>query len=391
MANFVQLYKSTDTSAPVLTGQVNSLCSLLTTVLVNGYTTAALSGITRSGTTATATLSVANTSLVTGNYVTIAGADQAGYNGVVQVTMLSTTQFTYTVTNGLTTPATTSSAFSYRKAPLGWSAPFTSGNTSVFRSNNINSPRHYLQVIDNGATAGGATEAQARAFEAMTDAVTGTQAYPTTTQQTLGLCWRKSATADSTARAWAVVGDDKTFWLLINSGGTTGTSEFFGFGWFSSVTPGDTFNSFVVGLTLFNSSNTPTGFSTTPSSISTAIGTGLSGWYIARTSSRIGGSFAPGICNYANSNWGTTQSNTNLANGAFYVFQPIIGETVYSQIGIRGKLPGLYNSPNSGSLTHYEQINSVVNLPSTVLVNLLIKVGAGSSGSILVDPIGPWT
>lgn len=47
MANFVQIYKSTDLNAPVLTGQVSKLVDLLDAVLVTGYTTAAVSSVTR--------------------------------------------------------------------------------------------------------------------------------------------------------------------------------------------------------------------------------------------------------------------------------------------------------------------------------------------------------
>jgi head-tail adaptor len=43
--------------------------------------------------------------------VTIAGATQAGYNGTFQITVTGLTTFTFQVNSGLTTPATTSTAF----------------------------------------------------------------------------------------------------------------------------------------------------------------------------------------------------------------------------------------------------------------------------------------
>lgn len=63
-----------------------------------------LDSLTRSGTVATATTVKAH-GYATGDYVTVAGAVQA-YNGKVKITVTSTTAFTFTCTNGLTTPAT---------------------------------------------------------------------------------------------------------------------------------------------------------------------------------------------------------------------------------------------------------------------------------------------
>lgn len=72
-----------------------------------GYVGTALtvSSITRSSTTATVTTSTAH-GLSTGAVVTIAGADQGDYNTTTDVTVTSTTAFTYTVSGSPATPAT---------------------------------------------------------------------------------------------------------------------------------------------------------------------------------------------------------------------------------------------------------------------------------------------
>lgn len=64
--------------------------------------------ITRSGTTATATSFGAPHGFSNGQSVTIAGADQAAYNGQFTITWISGTQFSFTVTvtNSVTSPAT---------------------------------------------------------------------------------------------------------------------------------------------------------------------------------------------------------------------------------------------------------------------------------------------
>lgn len=66
---------------------------------------AAISSITRSGSTATVTTATAH-GLITGDYVTISGAAQTEYNVTATVTVTSTTIFTYTVSGTPATPAT---------------------------------------------------------------------------------------------------------------------------------------------------------------------------------------------------------------------------------------------------------------------------------------------
>lgn len=72
-----------------------------------GYSGSAktVSSITRSSTTATVTTSGAH-GYTTGKRITIAGSDQADYNGTVEITVTGAATFTYTVANSPTTPAT---------------------------------------------------------------------------------------------------------------------------------------------------------------------------------------------------------------------------------------------------------------------------------------------
>jgi SPP1 family predicted phage head-tail adaptor len=64
-----------------------------------------VSSLTSAGTTATATTAAAH-GFVTGDWVTVAGATPAGYNGRVKITVTGATVFTYVVGAGLVTPAT---------------------------------------------------------------------------------------------------------------------------------------------------------------------------------------------------------------------------------------------------------------------------------------------
>lgn len=64
-----------------------------------------VSSLTSAGGTATATTAAPH-GYATGDFVTIAGADQAAYNGEVQVTVTGASTFTYPVAGGPVTPAT---------------------------------------------------------------------------------------------------------------------------------------------------------------------------------------------------------------------------------------------------------------------------------------------
>jgi hypothetical protein len=76
----------------------------------------AVTSITQSAGTATLTASAVH-GLSTNDYVVIRGAQPDGYNKVAQITVTSTTVFTYTVSSGLSSPATGTPVFSY--APIG--------------------------------------------------------------------------------------------------------------------------------------------------------------------------------------------------------------------------------------------------------------------------------
>ena len=75
------------------------------TIQKNEWPVLELVSLTRSGTVATAVTRIAHGYNST-DYATIAGADQAGFNGRMKVTVVDANTFTYTVANTVTTPAT---------------------------------------------------------------------------------------------------------------------------------------------------------------------------------------------------------------------------------------------------------------------------------------------
>ena len=394
MPNFVQIYKSTDANSPVLPGQVSKLVDLLDAILVNGYTTAAVTGITRTSGTATATLTVANTTLVTGDYVTISGATQTEYNGTFQITVTSSTTFTYAVTGTPTTPAT--GTILYKKAALNWTKPYTGTNAAVFRSQNTASPRHYLQIIDNAATAGGAKEAQVSAFEVMTAYNTGTGQFPTLAQQASNLCWFKSNTADGTARAWTVIGDDKGFYIQLNSAGTVATTNFYGFGWFPSYKAGDAYNTFITGATTFNTNQATGGGGLILCSTwvaTNSLPAAAVGIYLARSYSQTGGSILcallPGIGTSGTFGAGSSGTAYPEAITSGVVVAPTFIAEVIAGTPLRGRLPGFFPPQHNNSFSNYDELSGISGLSGLTLV-VQTQNNQGNPSQVSIDRIGPW-
>jgi len=402
MANFVQIYKSTDANAPVLTGQVSKLVDLLDAVLVNGYTTAAVSSVTRSGSTVTVTLSASNSTMNTGDYFKLSGAVETDYNGVWQITVVSSTVFTFNI-GGLTPTSPATGTILYRKAPLNWTKPYTGTNAAVFRSQNSGSPRHYLQVIDNGATAGGAKEAQAYAYETMTANNTGTGRFPTALQMADGLCWFKSDTTDATAREWCIIGDDKTFYLQIKSNASLVSSNVYGFGWFPSYKAGDAYNTFMAGGTTFNTA-TPSYTGLNQSSYWVAPGgtaSGGFGLYVARAYSQAGGSaeLTP-VSSFGGQGYARVWGQGAGGSGTSYPEPVSSGAVVQSTFlldssisgpPIRGRLPGFFPPFHLGtSFSNYDELSNISGLTGAVVVALNASSNY-TAGLIGIDRVGPWT
>jgi hypothetical protein len=451
MPSFVQLYKSTDTSAPSLTGQVNSVVALLNAILLNGYSTAALTSIARGGTgnlIALAKMTSANATLVSGNYVKITGATGTGsgqYNTTAQIACaaawVASTAYSEgaLVTNdsakvyvcrttgtsaGSGGPTGTGSAISdgsctwdyvdaagtatqyftyhvasdpganasgspvYCKAPLnGWTSPYTSTNAAVYRPGS--GTQFYLQVIDNAATAGAGKEAQAMGFETMSAFNTGTGQYPTVAQAANGLCWRKSTTADGTARAWTLIGDDKGFYLFMNDAGTTATTNACCFGDFQSYKSGDAYNSCICGTTTFNTASPASGLMLGNTMSAT---TGSNGCYVPRAYTQTGSAVNCWMLGPTNSN--VVHANTggitypNGSDSGLYCDPIILMEPTGTQ-SVRGRMRGLFAACHNTPLANYDQATSVQGLTGVTLTNVLSH-SSGTAGQVLFDTFGAW-
>ncbi|QDP66033.1 MAG: putative baseplate protein J [Prokaryotic dsDNA virus sp.] len=90
----------------------------------------AISSITRSGTTATATMA-ADHSLASNLEVTISGADQAEYNGTFSITVTARDQFTFQISGSPATPATGTISYTSTYANANVSCTTTGSSTNL--------------------------------------------------------------------------------------------------------------------------------------------------------------------------------------------------------------------------------------------------------------------
>jgi hypothetical protein len=254
----VRVYRSTDASAPVLTGQAGSLTSLLDAVLVNGYGSATAAG---------------------------------------------------------------------------WTIGYTTTNKRAYLQNLTganNASGMYLYVDDTAPGAGGAKEARACGFETMS-AITpvGTGQFPTSGQSAVGvgtLVIRKSATADSTARAWTIIANGQTIYLFIETGDQVAPVAAFPFvfGDFFSYKTSDSYAVAIVGRPLENTGSSSSESLSTLSgaTVQYTLSNVMTGHYSARSWTGVGGSQKIGklidnskMGTASVGNWNSDTQTTGATNG----------------------------------------------------------------------------
>lgn len=217
MPQEVMLYHSGQVGAPGANLAIaGGMSGLLDACLVNGFNVQGVATLTRSGTTATATTSGTH-GFAVGEWVDVAGADQAAYNGRVKVTATpAVNQFTYEVTGSPATPAT--GTITARYGPAGWSKPHSGTNGGVYVTG-AGSLGHAMQVEDDNPYADANASCRTRI-------VTGVSGFPDSGTQ---LAEQIRVTKGS---GWVLVADHRTCYLNMNG-------TMFAFGEFASYLSGD--------------------------------------------------------------------------------------------------------------------------------------------------------
>ena len=281
------------------------------------------------------------------------------------------------------------------KASLGWTSVYEDTNKLVIRSADAASPKPYLRFDDTGSGTGGARQCFVRGYAAMTNIDTGTGPFPSVAQSTPGIVVRKSATADSTARAWIIVADGRGMHVFIDHGASAGNYDHWYFGDITSAIPSDAYGALVGGRTLDESSasaSNPTYLCTLRPALTEANGSRGSAWLMAS----IDGATASLECS-AIGVFGQALSAVNAAmSGAMSV--PLAAGVVAARTLVqerqspwymRGSVRGMWHSLNSNA-TRPATGDIVGNLGNAgsrqgVVVRIFGPSGFGSTGWVIVQ------
>lgn len=204
MTTTVKWYTDESRGAPVLSGTAGALIALLDACLVTGFGSQAVSSLVIAS--GEATMTVASTpNPVAGSVVVVAGVTggASSVNGEQRVTAIAgnTIKFATALSDQVATGTITT-----KMAAAGWVKEFTGTNLAVYRSPDVTGTRQWLKVDDSGTVS-----ARMRAYESMADIGTGAEKW-------MDNYWFKSSAASSTAVAWAIFADAKTFYLRMNAG-----------------------------------------------------------------------------------------------------------------------------------------------------------------------------
>ncbi len=241
------------------------------------------------------------------------------------------------------------------KSAAGWTKAYSGTNLAAYRMSTFSpATGMYLRVDDTGTTNG-----RIVGYESMSDVNTGTGPFPTSVQQSGGLYVYKSASSDSTARPWAIIATNRSFYLYDNPAmsnvelsSTTATDNLYFFGDIITRKAVDGYQCVIIAMPNTFDSNNTSRFGQVNSSSSGYNAN--NGHYMARAYTGIGGSIqiAKGRNYVFDSNFlvgtlGATVSNAypDPITQSINFATTCIAESVSV---VRGNLPGFYE-PISGA------------------------------------------
>jgi len=396
MSANIKYFHSAMTGAPVLSGTTGALIAVLDACLVDGFGLKSVDSIVVAGGIATATIASGHI-FEKGTCVTIAGATPSGLTGEKKVLSATTTAFTFDA-GGIADGAATGT-ITAKLTPAGFTKLYAGTNLAAYKSANVAATGGVLRVDDTAAQ-----QARVRGYETMSDVNTGTGPTPTDTQVSGGLFWPKSTTANTTAREWVLVADDRTFYILLMPNSFAPVKGLLaGFG---DMIPNNSADSayswFVSGQTA-----TDTGL-TSSASYPGCLGYSnynqtTSGRFAPRSYTGLGSSVRLGNANLYLRNgvaWsgggasGPFVAFPNGPDGGLYYERVRMLEDQVSGSALRGELPGIMHMPQALGETfqNKDKMPATAALVGRTLIAL--RPGNGSAtaaiGVVAADLTGPW-
>lgn len=414
--------------APQLTNDWGCITALLDAVLVNGFNLKSISGITSAGGVATASITLGHFYTV-GQVLAVAGADQAEYNGEVQVTATTANTFSYAITGTPVSPATGASITS-KVAPLGWEIAFTGISKRAYRSPNVLSNRPYLRVddsLDPAYTTTYAKKAKVTMAQGMSDIDTfvGARApydsaspsknevgtgsgvtamdgwYKWYYARLMGQGTESSLPGDG-SRSWVLVGDDRGFYFM-PAHNTNGSRAGYCFTDFESFRSVDGFNTLLGATEAYVAANTNAssypGAQYADNDIANHFQRthDVQGKVLMRDYLQLGDPVRAG---FASLNTNNGQTISGLTTGVPWPNGPdysLLLHPVYlkqENTHVRGRVPGLFWVHNDKPLGDLNIITGVAGYPGRTFMLVDLAYSAGGvrqvGSRVAFDITGPW-
>lgn len=384
----IYTYDSTMTGAPVDSGTAGALRSVIKACLVDGFGAGAVATLTVASGIATATFAGAHPYRA-GTVAQFAGATPAGLNGQKRILATATNSVTFDATG--IADGTATGTITHKVAAAGWQELFAGTLTNVLcvKPTVPEATGCVLRVDDTGTI-----NARVRAYEAMSDAATGVGQTPLESQLAGGLFWPKSNTANSTARGWYLVADERGFYLATDPTGT-GRYTLTYAGDIASLKSGDAY-----GYLLTGNQSDQTNTSSVPDGCCGYSGrSARGGAYLVRAYTAIGQSSAvQRLGAHHNGSTADVYAGTPGYSIGTYPNGPnnglMTGALELHAMGIRGTLPGLLhpvqdcgNAFATGAI-----VDGTDDLAGRRLMAIRTAPSAGVvvAGTVFIDVTGPW-
>lgn len=381
-------YDSTEAGAPTLNNVAGSLLEVLRACLINGFNAKPVTSIAVASGVATATCAAHGFLDTYGKLVQISGATEPLLNGNKQPGDVLTNSFTFPAPG--VADGTYTGTISARRAPLGWAEAHTGTNVAMFARSAPEATAMLLRVNDSHVGPSTATDARIVMVESATDVDTWVNESPRNADLAGGQYWHKGPN-NTTAKRWAIVGDDRFIWVFTPHATTTEPYTNV-INYFGDVVPYQTPDPF--GCVLCGS--------VSPSSTSGLRGGTLNayssitlsfGEVVARDAAGVAvgaaiGKHGPGMTYMGPANQGQLSNSPVIIAKPLHVSQNDLGSTGT----FRGEMPGLAaplaRAPFVG-LGHFAVITPTVGADQKYL-SVLYTIGSSQNGNALIDLTGPW-
>lgn len=282
----------------------------------------------------------------------------------------------------------------------GWTSPFSGTNEKQYQQPGGSGFRLY--VNDNGTLAAGAREAIVRACESSTALSTLVDPFPLTTQLADANCvWRKSDTADATARTYHAIADDRSLFLWIVFGSFA--SDGYWFGDEDPYWPGDNYACSIAVRRAGNDATAGRAMEPTANSI-TQSSSVVAGRYYARTEDGLTKSvlsaYATRCTQFGSAGAGTVLPYPNPTTGKIHIIPAVAASlggtttTIATPASIRARVPFLFEpilgSTWTGLLVGDTFTDTAYDAASQFLILSSNNATTGSQ-KVVLQTAGTWT